>query len=91
MVLLYTFTEHTLSYMSIGKEAVTLNYTKTHLEEFVEALYMKIGASRPAELDIELIATRMGITVEYILGPSKGIEVGSHPIIMLNNILSPSI
>lgn len=74
--------------MSIGKEAVTLGYTKTHLEEFVEALYMKIGVSRPAELDMELIAARMGITLEYIPGPSKGVEVGSHSIIMLNNSLS---
>lgn len=77
--------------MSIGKEAVTLGYTKTHLEEFVDALYLKIGISRPEELEIELVAARMGITVEYIPGPSKVVEIGSHPIIMLNKTLSPSL
>ncbi|MCI2254213.1 ImmA/IrrE family metallo-endopeptidase [Domibacillus sp. PGB-M46] len=68
-----------------------MGYTKTHLEEFVEALYMKIGVSRPAELDIELIAARIGIIVEYIPGPSKGVEVGSRSIIMLNNSLPPTL
>ncbi|WP_425388513.1 ImmA/IrrE family metallo-endopeptidase [Domibacillus robiginosus] len=30
-------------------------------------------------------------SVEYIPGPSKGIEVGAHPIIMLNNTLPSSL
>lgn len=68
-----------------------MGYTKTHLEEFVEGLYLKIGVSRPEELDIELIAARMGIVVDYIPDTSKGIEMGSHSIILLNDSLSPSL
>lgn len=64
---------------------------KTHLEEFVEALYLKIDVSRPIELDIEFMAAEMGITVEYILDSSKGLEAGSPFIVLLNDALSPAL
>lgn len=77
--------------MSIEKEAVTLCYMKTHLEEFVETLYLKIDVLRPIKLDIELMAAEMGITVEYILDSSKGLKAGSHFIVLLNDALSSAL
>lgn len=67
---------------------VTLDYKKIHLEEFIDALYLKININRPEELDINLISARMDIEGDYISGPSKCMEVGSHTLILLND--SPS-
>ena len=38
---------------------------KTHLEDFIRNLYLKIGISKPAEIDINLIAQALGINLYY--------------------------
>lgn len=38
---------------------------KTHLEDFIRNLYLKIGISKPSEIDINLIAQALGINLYY--------------------------
>lgn len=68
-----------------------MGLTKTHLEEFVDALYLNMDIYHPEELDIEIISSRMGFLVEYIAGPSKGMQIGSSTVIMLNDSLKPAL
>lgn len=38
---------------------------KTHLEDFIRNLYLKIGISKPSEIDINVIAQTLGINLYY--------------------------
>lgn len=68
-----------------------MGLTKTHLEEFVDELYLKLNISRPEELEIELISSRMGLSVEYTPGPSKCIQMGSSTVILIDDSLRPAL
>ncbi|WP_018392442.1 ImmA/IrrE family metallo-endopeptidase [Bacillus sp. 37MA] len=66
-------------------------YTKTHLEDFIENLYMNIGIHHPRQLNPEQISEKLGIVVDYVNGASKCIEHEQFSFIMLNQNLSPAV
>lgn len=68
-----------------------MNYTKTHLEDFVEALYNRIDITKPEQLDPEIISARLGITLDYVRGPSKSVYAAGIVVIVLNNELPPAL
>jgi Zn-dependent peptidase ImmA (M78 family) len=68
-----------------------MDRTKTHLEEFIENLYMKINIYHPDQLHVEEISARLGIVVEYVDGVSKCFESQPTMMIFLNQNLSPAV
>ncbi|OLN21931.1 hypothetical protein BTO30_12050 [Domibacillus antri] len=66
-----------------------MDFTKTHLEDFIETFYTSIGIQDPNELGIERIAARMGVIVDYVDGVSKCFKIECCSVILLNQHLSP--
>ncbi len=62
-------------------------YTKTHLEDFIENLYMNIGIHHPRQLKPEEISAKLGIVIDYVDGTSKCLDHDQFSIIMLNQNL----
>ncbi|MCP3763857.1 ImmA/IrrE family metallo-endopeptidase [Domibacillus sp. A3M-37] len=65
-----------------------MTYVKSHLEDFIENLYMEISITSPKQLNIKLIARRLNIEVEYSYKTSKCAEIGGIMMIRLNENLS---
>ncbi|WP_309087152.1 ImmA/IrrE family metallo-endopeptidase [Domibacillus sp.] len=61
-----------------------MSYTKTHLEEFVEALYRNMNIEHPEQIDMELISRRLGILIDYIDTPSKSVYDAGFVMILIN-------
>ena len=61
--------------------------TYNRLEDTIKKIYMGIGVADVRQLDMELIASRLGFTVIYIRGVSKYID--SMKTICLQDSLSP--
>ncbi|MEK4029356.1 ImmA/IrrE family metallo-endopeptidase [Pseudobacillus sp. FSL P4-0506] len=61
----------------------------TRLEDYIFSLYQSIHIYEPEQLRIELIASRLGVNVEYIGGVSKTIHMPEQPLILINRHLTP--
>ncbi|MER2190659.1 MAG: ImmA/IrrE family metallo-endopeptidase [Solibacillus sp.] len=63
----------------------------THLEEYVKNLYIKIGITKPHQLDFQKISDALGIQVFYWPDASQALFTGSKGFILLNELLSPQL
>ncbi|WP_338754229.1 ImmA/IrrE family metallo-endopeptidase [Bacillus sp. FJAT-52991] len=61
----------------------------TILEDYIFSLYQSIGIYKPDQLDVETIAARLGVVLEYDDKSSKSFELGEIPFIVLNNQFIP--
>ncbi|KMY56175.1 hypothetical protein AC623_10705 [Bacillus sp. FJAT-27231] len=61
----------------------------TRLEDYIFSLYQSIHIYEPEHLNMELIASRLGVDVEYINGASKTIHMSENPLILINRHLTP--
>ncbi|OES45273.1 ImmA/IrrE family metallo-endopeptidase [Domibacillus iocasae] len=68
-----------------------MTYTKTHLEDFVEALYRNMNIDNPEDIDMELIAHRLGIVIDYVDAPSKSVYAAGFVVILVNKQLPPPL
>lgn len=68
-----------------------MSYTKTHLEEFVETLYKNLDITTPEELDMEFIAYKLGIGLEYIDAPSKSVYAAGFVVVLIDKKLPPPV
>ncbi|MGG2054651.1 ImmA/IrrE family metallo-endopeptidase [Lysinibacillus pakistanensis] len=64
---------------------VTLTYT----EEFIKALYLKIGMTKPLSLNLKAIVESLGIHVFHWPEKSQALFFGDTGYIMLHNNLTP--
>ncbi|MGG3449889.1 ImmA/IrrE family metallo-endopeptidase [Domibacillus aminovorans] len=68
-----------------------MNYTKTHVEDFIENLYTNIEIHHPQQQNPEEVSTKLGIVIDYVDGTSKCLEREHFSIILLNENLSPAV
>ncbi|MFJ7950381.1 ImmA/IrrE family metallo-endopeptidase [Lysinibacillus sp. NPDC096418] len=61
----------------------------TYTEDFIEGLYTKLGIFLPQQLDLNVIAHKLGIFVYYWENPSQVLFLGAQAYIFLNQELSP--
>lgn len=61
----------------------------TRLEDYIFSLYQSIHIYEPEQLSIDLIASRLGIDIEYINGASQTIHMQSKPLVLINHPLTP--
>ncbi|UAT32603.1 ImmA/IrrE family metallo-endopeptidase [Bacillus badius] len=61
----------------------------TRLEDYIFSLYQSIHIYEPEQLSIDLIASRLGIDIEYINGASKTIHIQNQPLVLINQHLTP--
>ena len=64
-----------------------MSYT-TYTEDFIESLYTKIGISLPHQLDINEIASKLGILVYFWDNPSQVLFLGGRAYIFLDQDLT---
>jgi Zn-dependent peptidase ImmA (M78 family) len=65
-----------------------LVYWKTHLEEYIEALYKKVGVEELGHLSLSEIGMRLGIKVKEHSESSTCLQIGSVSFILLNRELT---
>ncbi|MER1986619.1 MAG: ImmA/IrrE family metallo-endopeptidase [Solibacillus sp.] len=63
----------------------------THLEEYVKNLYLKIGITKPQQLDFQKISAELNIQVFYWPDASQALFTGSKGFIFLNESLSSQV
>lgn len=61
----------------------------TYTEDFIEGLYTKLGILLPHQLDLNVIAHKLGILVYYWDNPSQVLFLGGRAYIFLDQELSP--
>lgn len=49
-------------------------YTYTHLEDYIQRLYHSVDIYHPRQLDIETIASRLGLSITYAQVPSGTVD-----------------
>lgn len=59
-----------------------------HTEEYIKLFYLKIGISKPQELQFQTISKRLGITTYYWPEQSQAFFTGNKSFIFLNEQLS---
>lgn len=61
----------------------------THLEEYVKEMYLKIGITKPSQLDFHKVKDLLGIRVFYWPEASQALFMGHQGFIFLNEHLTP--